>query len=310
MTAPRTGYSPVSSTTKFAVGLLLVIGLLLLMASWPSSAQAAVNSLIVTCVAPTQRTDGTALTNLAKHTYEYGTCSTTDTFVAPPLGSVTTTGTVCGTTIPNLAPGKYCVRVTASDAGGVASAFSNTANGMVTTIIPPDTTPDAFTFLDAKGVPLSTVQTSAPITVAGITAAAPISVTGGTYSVGCGTVYGSAAGTVTNGQTVCLRHTSSATVATVTNTVLNIGGVTGVFMSTTVAAPNPPTNVAITVNTVAFEWQPNYGMVRVGYVPLGTVCGEQYAPRPRYYTLNRGQVQITRPRRYQGGDLYGKCATV
>ena len=44
---------------------------------------------------------------------------------------------------------------------------------------PTDTTPDAFSFADQTDVALSTVVTSNEITVSGINASTPISVTGG-----------------------------------------------------------------------------------------------------------------------------------
>lgn len=98
-----------------------------------------------------------------------------------------------------------------------------------------DTTPDAFTFTDQTDVAVNTTRTSNAITVAGITAAANISITGGTYQIGAGS-FVSTSGTVTNGQTVTVRHTSSASNSTATNTVLTIGGVSDTFTSTTVAA--------------------------------------------------------------------------
>ena len=99
-----------------------------------------------------------------------------------------------------------------------------------------DTTPNAFTFTDQTGVAVSTEVTSAAITVAGIDAAAAISITGGTYQIGSGT-FTSSAGTVTTGQTVKVKHTSSSSNNTATDTVLTIGGVSDTFTSTTVAAP-------------------------------------------------------------------------
>jgi len=87
--------------------------------------------------------------------------------------------------------------------GGLSDTFTSTTVAFVA-----DTTPDAFTFTDQTGVALSTVIESAAITVSGINSAAAISVTGGEYSINGG-AWTSAAGTVTNGQTVKVRHTSS-----------------------------------------------------------------------------------------------------
>ena len=79
---------------------------------------------------------------------------------------------------------------------------------------------------------------SAPVTITGITAATSVTVTGGEFSVGCMGTYGTAASTITNGQTICARHTSSATGATAVNTVVTIGGVSDTFSSTTLADPD------------------------------------------------------------------------
>jgi hypothetical protein len=98
-----------------------------------------------------------------------------------------------------------------------------------------DTTPDAFIFVDQTNVARSTVVPSAAITVAGINAASAISVTGGEYQINAG-AWTTSAGTVTNGQTVSVRHTSSASSSTATNTVLTIGGVSDTFTTTTLPA--------------------------------------------------------------------------
>ena len=113
--------------------------------------------------------------------------------------------------------------------GGVSDTFTTTTEAAV------DTTPDAFTFVDQTNVALNTQTESAVITVSGITDASDISVSGGDYSIASG-AYTSAAGTVTNGQTVTVRHTSSASNVATVNTILTIGGVSDTFSTTTVVA--------------------------------------------------------------------------
>ncbi len=98
-----------------------------------------------------------------------------------------------------------------------------------------DTTPDAFTFTDATGAALSSVNTSNAITVAGIDAAAAISITGGTYSINGGS-YTSSSGTITVGQTVTVKATASGSYSTAVNAVLTIGGVSDTYTVTTRAA--------------------------------------------------------------------------
>ena len=99
-----------------------------------------------------------------------------------------------------------------------------------------DTVPAVFSFTDQTGVAKSTAVTSAAITITGINAAATIAVTGGTYQIGSGS-FTSTAGTVTTGQTVKVKHTSSSTGNTAVNTTLTVGGVSDIFTSTTVADP-------------------------------------------------------------------------
>lgn len=120
--------------------------------------------------------------------------------------------------------------------GGVSDTFTTT------TIPDPasDTIPDPFTFTDAPGlVALSTLTTSNTLTVAGITGPASISVTGGEYQVQGG-AFTTTPGTITNGQTFAVRHTSSAAFSTATNTILDIGTITDTFTSTTLAADAVP----------------------------------------------------------------------
>lgn len=113
-----------------------------------------------------------------------------------------------------------------------------------------DTTPDAFSFTDVTNQALSTLLESNAITVAGINTATAISVSGGEYQINGG-AWTAAAGTVTNGQTVKVRHTTSASNNTATNTVLTIGGVADTFTSTTAGLP------AVYIQQGGLTWMPN-----------------------------------------------------
>jgi len=101
-----------------------------------------------------------------------------------------------------------------------------------------DTTPDAFSFSDQSGVPTSSVITSSPITITGIDASATVTVTDGERSIDEG-AWTSSVGSVTVGQQIRVRHTSSASYETATNTLLDVGGVSDTFTSTTQADPGP-----------------------------------------------------------------------
>ncbi len=108
--------------------------------------------------------------------------------------------------------------------GGVTDTFS------VTTL--DDTDPDAFSFTAQTDVAQNTVVSSNSITVAGINAAAPISLSGGEYAIDGG-AFTNAAGSVNNGQSVVVRQTSSVNGSAQTDAVLTIGSISAVFSVTT-----------------------------------------------------------------------------
>jgi len=122
--------------------------------------------------------------------------------------------------------------------GGVSDTYTSTT-------LAADTTPNAYAFVDSSGVARSSLVTSNPVTVSGINAPAPISVTGGSYSINGG-AFTSAAGTVTNGQGVRVQHVASASFSTATNTTLSIGGVSDTYTSTTEAIDTVPTAFVFT----------------------------------------------------------------
>lgn len=116
--------------------------------------------------------------------------------------------------------------------GGVSDTFTSTT-------LAQDLTPDPFTFADRADVPRNTPIFSNLVTVTGINDAAPISVSGGTYSINGGG-FTAAPGTVSAGWTVQVRQFSSDEFATAVDTVLTIGGVSDTFTSTTVARDTTP----------------------------------------------------------------------
>ncbi|MGB5217861.1 MAG: CFI-box-CTERM domain-containing protein [Smithella sp.] len=118
--------------------------------------------------------------------------------------------------------------LTKTDATLTIDDFSDTFS--VTTKA--DTPPDQFTFTDQTHVALNTTYTSNTITVSGIHAAAPISITGGTYSINDGD-YTSEAGAVNNGDMVTVQVVSSGDFETTTDATLTIAGVSDTFSVTT-----------------------------------------------------------------------------
>ncbi len=126
----------------------------------------------------------------------------------------------------------------------------------------PDTTPDAFSFTSQTGVALGASVTSNSVTPTGYAAAASISVTNGQYSIGCSGSFTSSAGTISPGQSVCVRHTASSTPGTTVTTTLTIGGINGTFSSTTLS------NYTLTVNRIGT------GSGTVNSSPSGIDCGQ------------------------------------
>lgn len=96
--------------------------------------------------------------------------------------------------------------------------------------------PTAFTFTDLTGQPLTTTVMSNTITVAGITTAAAVASPSPAEWRKNGGAWTSAAGTVSNGDTVQVRHTTSSLYNTTVNTLLDIGGTSDTFSSTTTTA--------------------------------------------------------------------------
>jgi hypothetical protein len=105
---------------------------------------------------------------------------------------------------------------------------------------PVGTTPDPFNFTPQTGVALNTVITSNTITVSGINAPSPVSITGGTYSINGGAYTSGGAVTVNNADTVTVRVISAGTNLSPRTATLTIGGVSGSFSVTTMAVNTPP----------------------------------------------------------------------
>ena len=108
--------------------------------------------------------------------------------------------------------------------GGVAGTFSSVTG---------DADPDLIVFPAMNRVPRRTVIVAGPVTITGITIAAPVRVTAGEFSVGCGLQYSAEPATVRNGQAICVRHTSSADHRGTMTTLLLIGETSAPFVSTT-----------------------------------------------------------------------------
>ena len=134
-----------------------------------------------------------------------------------------------------LLPGANLIEITAQDADG------NVGTSHITLYRDADTTPDAFTFSGVANAELSSVITSAPITISGLEDATPslASASGGEYSINGTTTFTSdGVFPVYNGDTVYVRLTTSANYSTAASATLTVGGVSATFTATTKAAPD------------------------------------------------------------------------
>ena len=140
-----------------------------------------------------------------------------------------------------LSAGAITNTATAGDAGTDRDIRDNISSATVN-VVAQDTTPDAISFASVNGVARGSTQTSASATVSGINVSAPISVSSGSlYSIGCTeSGFTDAAGTIGNGQTVCVRHTAASAFGTDTVTTLAIGDGSATFTSTTEARDITP----------------------------------------------------------------------
>lgn len=105
----------------------------------------------------------------------------------------------------------------------------------VTVSVAVDTVPDAFSFTDQTDVVVDTEITSKAITIYGINFPTAITIAGDStsyYSIN-GADYVNTPATVDYGDTVTIKHQSSASATTAIDSILTIGGISDTFTSTT-----------------------------------------------------------------------------
>jgi hypothetical protein len=111
-----------------------------------------------------------------------------------------------------------------------------------------DTTPNVFSFIEEKNASLNQVYISDSIKVEGINAAAPISIIGGEYKIN-GAAFTNSNGSISNGQSVQVKQTSSNSTASKTDVTLTIGGVSGIYSVTTFEQDIDPDTFTFTAQT-------------------------------------------------------------
>ncbi len=164
-----------------------------------------------------------------------------------PTGSVTfrsgatalaTSAVAAGTAsaiVVGLTPGLHAL---SADYGGDAANQAASSATLMQMVLAQasGTAPRAFGFAPRSNVAPGAWLTSNAVTIGGLDTAVPVIVAGGSYSIGCGETFTTAAGMISDGQAVCVRHRASDAFDTATLTALTIGGVSASFESRTHAA--------------------------------------------------------------------------
>lgn len=156
-----------------------------------------------------------------------------------------------------ISPGQtIAVRLTSANTPATLRSATVTIGGVsdvwnVTSLT--DTTPDAFTFTDQTGVAVNTLVTSNTVTITGINYTTPVSVTGTGAQISINGGAWGTSGTITNGQTLAVRLTSSSSMTTTMTATVNVGGVTDVWSVATVAADTTPNAFTFTDVTGATQ---------------------------------------------------------
>src|SRR6056300_459454 len=144
------------------------------------------------------------------------------------------------------ASGSYSSTVTVIlTVGSTADTYSITTEGE-----PADTTPDAFNFTDQSNLSLSTLTYSNNVTISGINQAVSVSATNGAqFSINGGSYVTS--GSISNGQTLRVRLTTSGSYSTSVSTTVTVGGTSDVWSITTraQAQATTPTFPSATLQT-------------------------------------------------------------
>lgn len=185
-------------------------------------------------------------------------------------GSKATSGSESTGTLNN--PGTLTYTLTCRNQGGPTATQSAELQ------VQADTAPNLFSFQAATNINPGTMVESNIITISGINGAAPVSVVGGSYRINGGQ-YTSAAGTISNGNTLQLQTTAGNTPGATSTATVNVGGVEASFTSTTRMPDNASTATVNDSSADSVEFMTNEGTLN----NLRTVPTPQGAPTTREY---------------------------
>jgi hypothetical protein len=148
--------------------------------------------------------------------------------------------------VKGTASGSYSTAVTVIlTVGSTADTYSITTEGE-----PADTTPSAFDFTNQSNLNLSTLTYSNTVTISGINQSVSVSATNGAqFSINGGGY--TTSGSISNGQSLRVRLTSSGSYNTGVSTTVTVGGTSDVWLITTrtQAQATTPTFQGVTLQT-------------------------------------------------------------
>jgi hypothetical protein len=138
--------------------------------------------------------------------------------------------------------------------------------------VAPATTVSALGLINSTAVERSTLTVSNTVTLSGLVGPTAVSITGGEYSIN-GAAFTSATGSVANGNTFAVRHTSSASYTTSTSTSVQIGVSVTTWSSTTRAERTTPAAFSFTALTsTALSTVQTSSSITVSGLDTGTVA--------------------------------------
>jgi hypothetical protein len=125
----------------------------------------------------------------------------------------------------------------------VTGSTGTVTKQVIVTVLPPDSEPDLFTFATVENAELSTSYTSETVTISGLgTVGTVVSVnvtaTNGAETSVAGGAFSTATKTITNGQTLRVRMTSSSNYNTNKTTTVTVGSVSNTWTILTKAPPS------------------------------------------------------------------------
>lgn len=155
-----------------------------------------------------------------------------------------------------------------------------------------DTTPNAISFTASTNAEPNAVVTSPAVTITGINTAAPVSISGGEYSINGG-AFTSAAGTIANGQTLSVRITASDQTNTATSATITVGGVSANFSVTTLADATPNNFTLAPVTDAALSAEVTSAPVTLSGIDIAvpvSITGGEYAIDGGAFTTTAGTI--------------------